>query len=65
MGLKCSPDITQATMENVLADINDANVYIDDIGAFSDDWDHHVKLIATMLQRLRENGIIINPLKCE
>jgi hypothetical protein len=37
MGLKCFPDITQAAMENVLSDIKDANVYIDDIGAFSSD----------------------------
>jgi hypothetical protein len=65
MGLKCSPDIAQAAMENVLPDIEDANIYIDDVGAFSDDWDRHVKLIATILQRLRENGFIINPLKCE
>ncbi len=27
MGLKCSPDIAQAVMENVLSDIKDANVY--------------------------------------
>jgi hypothetical protein len=65
MGLKCSPDIAQAAMENVLSDIKDANNYIDDVGAFSDDWDHHVKLIATILRRLRENGFVINPLKCE
>ncbi len=53
MGLKCSPDIAQAPMENVLSDIEDADVYIDDVGAFSKDWDHHVKLIATILWRLR------------
>jgi hypothetical protein len=65
MGLKCSPDIAQAVMEKLLSDIKDANVYINDVGAFSDDWDHHVKLIATILRRLRENGFIINPLKCK
>ncbi len=53
MGLKCSPDIAQVAMENVLSDINDADVYIDDVGAFSNDWDHHVKLLVTILRRLR------------
>ncbi len=48
MGLKCSPDIAQAAMENLLSDIEDANVYINDVGAFSNDWDHHVKLVATI-----------------
>jgi hypothetical protein len=65
MGLKCSPDITQAAMENLLSDIEDADIYMDDVGAFSGDWDHHVKLLATILQQLRENGFTINPLKCE
>jgi hypothetical protein len=65
MGLKCSPDIAQAAMENVLSDIEDADVYIDDVGAFSDNWDHHVNLVAIILWQLRENGCTINPLKCE
>jgi hypothetical protein len=65
LGLKCSPDITQAAMENVLSDIKDADVYIDDVGAFSNNWNHHVNLIATILRQLRENGFTINPLKCE
>ena len=35
MGLECSPDIAQEVMENIFCDIDDAEVYIDDIGAFS------------------------------
>jgi tRNA uridine 5-carbamoylmethylation protein Kti12 len=42
MGLKCSPDIAQSIMESVLSGIDDADVYIDDVGAFTKDWDHHV-----------------------
>jgi hypothetical protein len=65
MGLKCSPDIAQAAMDNVLSDINKPDVYIDDVGAFSNDWDHHVNLLATILWQLGEKGFTINPLKCE
>jgi hypothetical protein len=48
MGLKCSPDIAQAAMENVLSDIKDADACIYDVDAFSSDWDHHVNLLATI-----------------
>jgi hypothetical protein len=49
MGLKCSPNIAQTAMENVLSDIEDADLYINDVGAFSRDWDHQVNLLATIL----------------
>ncbi|KAL7512882.1 hypothetical protein ACHAXN_010000 [Cyclotella atomus] len=65
MGLKCSPDIAQATTENILGDIEDAGVHIDDVGAFSNEWDKHVELLRVILRRLRKNGFTINPLKCE
>ncbi len=59
------PDIAQAAMENLLSGIKDADIYIDDVGAFSDKWDHHLNLIATIIWRLPENGFTINPLKFE
>ena len=65
MGLKCSPDIAQSIMESVLAGIDDADVYIDVIGAFSQTWEHHIKLLGNISRQLRENGFTINALKCE
>jgi hypothetical protein len=59
MGLKCSPEITQTAIENVLSDIEDADVYIYDVGAFSSNWEHHVNLLATILQQLCENDFSI------
>ncbi len=67
--LQCDSNALQTLLkqklENVLSDIEDGNVYIDDIGAFSSDWDHHVNLLATILWQLRENGFTINPLVCD
>jgi len=65
MGLKCSPDYAQEAMENIFHDITDAEVYIDDIGAFSNSWEHHMALLHIILGKLQENGFTVNPLKCE
>ena len=65
MGLKCSPDFAQETMENIFCDVEDAEVYIDNIGAFSNSWEHHVKLLHTILTKLQDNGFTVNPLKCD
>ena len=65
MGLKCSPDFAQEVMEGIFSDMEDADVYIDDVGIFSNNWDGHVKVLDTVLQRLQQIGFTINPLKCE
>ncbi|KAL7479726.1 hypothetical protein ACHAW6_005451 [Cyclotella cf. meneghiniana] len=52
-------------MESVLAGIDDADVYIDDVGAFFQTWEHHIKILGNILHCLHENGFTINPLKCE
>jgi hypothetical protein len=48
-----------------LSDIDYADVYIDDVGTFSNDLNHHVNLISIILSCLCKNGFTINPLKCE
>ena len=63
MGLKYSPDFAQETMENIFWDVKDAKVYIDDIGAFSNTWDHHINILQIILTKLQDNGFTVNPLK--
>eukprot|EP00957_Ditylum_brightwellii_P184346 14041553-Ditylum_brightwellii.AAC.1 len=65
MGLKCSLGFAQAAMESVLRGIEDADVYIDGVGAFSDNSEGHIKLIDRIFCRLHENSFTINPLKCK
>ena len=65
MGLKCSPVIAQEVMENMFRQIDDTDVYIDDVEAFTKDgWDNHLKLLDKILGLLNENGFSANPLKC-
>jgi hypothetical protein len=52
MGLKCSTDYAQEVMENIFQDVKDIEVYIDDIGAFSQSWDDHIALLRTILIKL-------------
>ncbi len=65
MGLKWSPDFAQEVTENIFRDVEDAEVYIDDIGAFSNSWEEHMALLCTILTLLQDNGFTVNPLKCE
>jgi hypothetical protein len=65
MGLKFSPDYAQEVMENILQDDEDAEVYINNISAFSHSWDDHIALLCTILTKLQENGFRVNPLYCE
>jgi hypothetical protein len=65
MGLKCSPDYSQEVMENIIQDIEDAEVYINNIGAYSHSLDDHIALLHTILTKLENNGFTVNPLECE
>ena len=53
-------------MENIFRHIDDTDVYIDAVGAFTKDgWDKHLKLLDKVLGLLSENGVSVNLLKCE
>lgn len=65
MGVSCAPDMAQETMEHVMRGIEDADAFIDDIGAFSNSWMEHLQLLEEISQRLQDNGFAVSPMKCE
>jgi hypothetical protein len=66
MGIKQSPDIAQQVMENLLRAHTETDVYIDDIGIFSQQsWEEHLTSLYNVLQVLQDNNFTVNPLKCE
>jgi hypothetical protein len=52
-------------MENIFRDVAEVEVYIDDMGIFSDCWEQHFAFLCIVLHKLQENGFTVNPLKCE
>ena len=67
MGLKPAPDIAQEYIEKTIGDLKEegVEVYIDDVGLFSNTFEQHMSLIKKVVARLQEAGFKINPLKCE
>ncbi|KAL7474461.1 hypothetical protein ACHAW6_000433 [Cyclotella cf. meneghiniana] len=61
-GLQRSPHIAESIMENVLSEIEDANVYIDYVGAFSKDCNHRIRLLAEILHHLNADCFAIKTL---
>ena len=65
MGIKNSPDIFQAIMQDLLGDLEFAQVYLDDILiATSDSWEEHLEKLNIVLQRLEDAGFRANLRKC-
>jgi Reverse transcriptase (RNA-dependent DNA polymerase) len=65
MGISQSPDISQEAMEDLLQLFEEADVYIDDIGVFSNSWSDHLLSLSKIMNLLERNNFTINHLKCE
>jgi Reverse transcriptase (RNA-dependent DNA polymerase) len=65
MGIKQSPDVAQQIMEELLRPFEEVDVYIDDIGIFSNSWEEHIQSLHKILKILQDNNFTVNPLKCE
>jgi hypothetical protein len=58
-------DCYQEVMENMFRDVTDAEVYNDDIGAFSHSWKDHMAHLCIILTKLQDNCFSVNPRKCD
>jgi hypothetical protein len=65
VGVKQSPDAAQEIMENLSRDLDETDVYIDDVGIFSNSWIDHLKSLRKVLAILQSVNFTIDPLKCE
>jgi Reverse transcriptase (RNA-dependent DNA polymerase) len=65
MGISQAPDISQEIMEDLFRNFNKVDIYIDDIGVFSNDWDMLCVLLTCILNVLEVNNFMVNPHKCE
>ena len=66
MGVSPAPNIAQEIMERVLDPLlKELEVYLDDVAAFSDDWDSHLVSLKKTLTISNKKGFTINPAKCE
>ena len=65
MGVKQSPDISQEIMESLFRDLDEVDVYIDDVGIFSNTWQEHLDSLNKVLAILEKHNFSVNPLKCE
>ncbi|CAJ1946867.1 unnamed protein product [Cylindrotheca closterium] len=67
MGLKPAPAVAQYYIEKTLHGLKEqgVEVYIDNVGLFSNSYEEHMQLIKTVVEQLQEAGFKINPLKCE
>ena len=66
MGINQAPDIAQEMMERTLKNISDnLEIYIDNIGIFSNSWDDHLIVLDKVCKQLENKKFLVKPLKCE
>ena len=65
MGIKQSSDIAQEVMENLLRDLDNVEIYNDDIGCFSSTFSSHIQKLDVILTHLEQNRFMVYSSKCE
>ncbi len=51
-------------LQSIFPDVEDAEIYIDDIGTFSKSSEENMALLCRFLSLLHDIGFTVNPFKC-
>ncbi|CAH8612991.1 unnamed protein product [Schistosoma curassoni] len=64
-GLRNAAQTFQRFIDSIVRDLDFVHVYIDDLLIASSNVDEHYQHLTLLFQRLSDNGIVVNPDKCE
>ena len=64
-GLRNAGATFQRLMDSIMGDLPCVIIYVDDILIFSPSFRQHIADVRAVLQRLRDNGLLAKPSKCE
>ncbi len=64
-GMRNAPATFQRLMQTVLSEIQNCEVYLDDVVVYSMSWDDHLCTLNAVLKRLAEAALTLNLSKCE
>ena len=64
-GLKNAPATFQRLMSQVLGNVDNCEVYLDDVVVFSDTWSSHVGTLSKVLANFQAASLTLNLAKCE
>ncbi|XP_041355427.1 uncharacterized protein LOC121373051 [Gigantopelta aegis] len=63
-GIVSAPAVFSRMMRTLLKDLGNVRNYIDDILIYTETWEEHLKLVETVLDRLRNGKLTAKPSKC-
>ncbi|MCG7877651.1 MAG: RNase H-like domain-containing protein, partial [Candidatus Thiodiazotropha endolucinida] len=64
-GIRCSGEVYQRAVSNIIEGIEGCSAIVDDILIWGKDMKEHDLRLKSVLDRLRENNVKLNPRKCE
>ncbi|KAL0172150.1 hypothetical protein M9458_032461, partial [Cirrhinus mrigala] len=64
-GMRNAPATFQRLMQTVLSEIQNCEVYLDDVVVYSMSWEDHLSTLNSVLKRLAEASLTLNLSKCE